>query len=553
VSVQQTQSSTVLEHQGEHATSTDRSGLAVTGGPTRPSASGGREPNRRTQGRPGQGGPAQGGPAQGGPAQGGPGQSSPRADQERPASYREVFGVGEFRAVFAADLLSLIGDQVSAVAVAVLLFQHSGSPFLAAVGYATAYLPWLIGGPILAAWAERFPGRSVMVTCDLLRAGLIGLAAIPGMPAGVVAGLVLLAAFHAPPFDAARSALLTHVLTGNRYPVGMSLRHAVHQAAQLGGFALGGALVLLLSAPGVLALNCLTFLVSAAVLRGFLLDRPAPKPRSVPRPARAAVPAPARAAGKEMTGRVPEQRSRPEPTSPDTPAEPQPHRDAPPPTSIWQDLVAGARSVRADARIWFPLLLGIVGAGYAIVPEAIAVAYADELGHGSRAVGLIMAAVAAGSVVGGLAVGRLTTADRAVRLMVPLALVGTLPLLLVAVRPGLPVSLALFTVCGLGQAYQVVANTQFATHVPAQLRTRAFGLAIAGLYGGQSLAILLAGAAAQWLTPSTVIAGSGLLGALGVLLLQLRTTAVGRPVPRHSHGRGLARTGTGRTRGAHRR
>src|SRR4051812_20081333 len=83
----------------------------------------------------------------------------------RPASYRDVFAVPEFRTVFLADLLSLIGDQIAAVALAVLLYQGSGSPLVAALGYATAYVPWLIGGPLLAAWAERRPGRNVMVGC----------------------------------------------------------------------------------------------------------------------------------------------------------------------------------------------------------------------------------------------------------------------------------------------------------------------------------------------------------------------------------------------------
>lgn len=512
---------------------------------------------------------------------------------DRPAGYRDVFGVREFRAVFAADLLSLIGDQVAAVAVAVMLYQDSGSPLLAAAGYATAYVPWLLGGPLLAAWAERFSGRSVMVACDLARALLIAVAALSGIAPLAVAALVFLSAMFAPPFDAARSALLAQILTGNRYPVGMSLRQAVHQIAQLCGFAVGGALVLALSAPGVLALNSLTFLASAALLRSGLMRRPAPKAAeekeeeaSPDRPRRAV---PAQRPERGATSRVPGPRSRPEAGDrnnqrdsngePDTDGHhdtdgwlepgarsepggrpgsggqndardyggstrPRARRAAgkkassqtSSSTSIWNDMLAGARIVRGDAQIWFPLMLGIVGAAYAIVPEAIATAYAAELGHGSSAVGLIMAAAAAGSVIGGLAIGRFAAPSTASRMMYPLALLGTLPLLVIALRPGLTVSLALFLLCGLGQAFQVVANTQFASHVPAEVRTRAFGIAIAGLYGGQSLAILVAGAAAQWLAPSTVIAGSGVIGAVGVLLLpRLRPIALGAR-GRHAQG-----------------
>nr|WP_269328547.1 MFS transporter [Kineosporia babensis] len=437
----------------------------------------------------------------------------------------------------------MIGDQVAAVAVAVMLYQDSGSPLLAAAGYATAYVPWLLGGPLLATWAERFSGRSVLVACDLARALLIAVAALSGASPLVVAALVFLSAMLAPPFDAARSALLAQILTGNRYPVGMSLRQAVHQIAQLCGFALGGALVLAISAPGVLALNCLTFLASAGLLRLGLKVRSEPKKH---KPTDGVLTDSGKAKSGAQSGGapgVPAQRRIGNRTRLRT----QGRRVAAATrlrgnSSVWQDMLAGAQVVRGDSQIWFPLVLGIVGAAYAIVPEAIAVAYAAELGHGSSAVGLIMAAAAAGSVIGGLAIGRFAAPHTAARLMYPLALIGTLPLLIIALRPGLLVSLILFVLCGLGQAFQVVANTQFAAHVPAEMRTRAFGLAIAGLYAGQSLAILLGGAAAQWLAPSTVIAGSGLIGALGVLLLlpRLRPTA-GRRMPGRAVGRAAAR------------
>ena len=40
-----------------------------------------------------------------------------------PATYRDVFGVREYRAVFLADVLSLLGDQIAAVALALLLVK----------------------------------------------------------------------------------------------------------------------------------------------------------------------------------------------------------------------------------------------------------------------------------------------------------------------------------------------------------------------------------------------------------------------------------------------
>jgi MFS family permease len=390
---------------------------------------------------------------------------------EATATYREVFSVREFRYLFCADLVSLLGDQVAAVGLAFLLYQSSGSALLAALGYATAYLPWTIGGPLLAAWADRLPGRQVMVACDVGRAAAIGLAALPGMPLPVVALLVLGAAMLAPPFDSARSAILPQILLGDRYAVAVSIRDAVHQSAQLIGFLGGGALVVLIGARGALTLDAVSFACSAALVRVGIRHRPA---------------------ALDVDARQ----------------------------SLVADALEGLRVVAGDRRLYGPLLLSIVGVAYVIVPEGIAPAYASALGHGATAVGAIMAGVAAGSVIGAVLYGRFVSPSRRRALMWPLALVGTAPLVLVGLRPGLAVSLALFALAGVASTFNVAANAAFAAAIPAAVRARAFGVALSGICAAQVLGVVLAGAAAQVFAPSTVIAGAGLLGAAGVLVLR---------------------------------
>lgn len=388
--------------------------------------------------------------------------------------------MAEFRAVFASDLGSLIGDQVAAVALAVLLYQRSGSPLMAALGYAAGYVPWLVGGPLLAAWADRLPARRVLVGCDLIRAALMACAAIPGLPLAALGLIVLTSAMLAPPFDSARSALMPQILTGDRYAVGMSAQDAVHQSAQLVGFAGGGALVLLLEPHRALGLNAITFLLSALLLGRGLTARPA-------------------AQDDDERG------------------------------TLLADTMHGLRLVGSDPRLRGPLALGVAGAAYGIVPEALAPAYAHELGHGAVAVGLIMASVASGAVAGGLLLARAVSPELRQRLARPLALAGTLPLLVMMLRPDLTTAIALLAVCGLTSAYQVAANAAFAKAAPAHARARAFGVAMAAMCGGQAVAIVLAGAAAQVARPSTVIAGAGVLGAVAVLL----ATRASRRRPAH--------------------
>jgi MFS family permease len=390
---------------------------------------------------------------------------------DRPATYREVFSLREYRALFAADVTSLLGDQVAAVALAVLLYQRSGSPLVASLGYATAFLPWAIGGPLLSALADRIPPRRVVVTADLARAALIGLAAMPGVPLPVLGLLVLAAALLAPPFEASISALYPQVLEGDRYPVGVSIKDTVYQSAQLAGFVTGGALVATIGSHRALALDAVSFALSALLLRRGLQHRPAAT------------------AGTERTHLLRE---------------------------TWE----GVLMVAGDRRLYGPLLLGILGAGYVIVPEAIAPAYAGSLGGGPRTVGLVMAAVAAGSVLGGLLMARLVGPARRRRLMWPMAMIGTGPLMLVAVHPVLPLALALLALAGAASAFQVAANTAFAAAAPAQARGRVFGVAMTGMWVGQGVAIVLAGAAAQLVAPHLVIAGAGVAGVVAVALLR---------------------------------
>ena len=72
-----------------------------------------------------------------------------RADRARRASYRDVFGLREFSVIFAANIVSMLGTVVAAVALTVLVYEQTRSPALAASVMALSFLPYLIGGTLL--------------------------------------------------------------------------------------------------------------------------------------------------------------------------------------------------------------------------------------------------------------------------------------------------------------------------------------------------------------------------------------------------------------------
>src|SRR2546430_8812855 len=104
------------------------------------------------------------------------------AEATTAARYRDVFAVGEFRALFAAHLQSVIGDQLARVALAVLVFTRTHSPGLTTLTYALTFIPALIGGPPLSRPAARLPRRPLMVGCALPRAVLLPPPATPPRP-----------------------------------------------------------------------------------------------------------------------------------------------------------------------------------------------------------------------------------------------------------------------------------------------------------------------------------------------------------------------------------
>lgn len=407
------------------------------------------------------------------------------------ATYREVFAVREFRALFGAQLLSVIGDQFARVALAVLVFERTSSAALTALTYALTFLPDLLGGPLLSGLADRYPRRSVMVSCDVLRAALVAVMAIPGTPLWVLGVLLFFLELGAAPFNAARAATLPSVLEGDRYVLGSAVSNLTYQAALLLGFGTGGALVAQVGTSEVLLADAVTFLLSGALIRFGVRARPTA------------------------------------PTGNDG--------------SVWTDpftrVATGARLVWRDRRLRALLAFGCLGSFYG-VKEGLAVPYADELGGGPAVAGMLLAAAPAGTTVGMLVLGRWVRPDVRLRLLGPLAVLASGALVGCALRPGLAVTVALFTFSGLAAAYQLTANAAFVQSIPDASRGQAFGLAVTALRVGQGLAVLAAGVAAEATGPAPVIATAGALGVLAAIAAARALARATSPAVTHSRTAG---------------
>ena len=386
--------------------------------------------------------------------------------EQQAARYSDVFVIREFRAVFAAQLLSVIGDQFARVALSVLVFDRTQSPGLTALAYALTYLPDLFAGPLLAGIADRYPRRTVMVATDLARAILVALMAFPGVPLWLLCGLLVGVHALGAPFNAARAATLATILRGDRYVLGTGAADMVDQFAQVLGFVVGGLVIVSTGAGPGLQIDAATFLVSAVIVRLWVYDRPVPAFPTV--------------------------------------------RD--PVQPWWPSLVAGAVTVWTTPKLRALVVLACV-AGFYVTVEALAVPYSVAVTGSDGAVGLLLAAGPAGTIAGMWAISRLLPGRR-LELLGPLAVLACLPLVLCALRPSVPVMVALLVVSGIGSAYHMVARSAFVQSVPDHGRGQAFGLAVTALRTAQGTGLLLAGACAEAFGAPTVLSAAGVTGTL---------------------------------------
>jgi MFS family permease len=381
-------------------------------------------------------------------------------------TFREVFGIAEFRALWFGELLSIAGDQLARVALSILVFTGTNSATLTGLTYALTYAPSLLGGIFLTGFADRFPRRSVMVLVDLLRAGLILLVALPGMPFWLMCVLVGGVSLVNPPFKASQLALLPQVLEGDRFVVGMGIRSMTVQTAQLVGFAGGGALLIALDPHVALVVDAATFVLSAFFVRFGVRARPA-----------------------AATG---EQRK-----------------------SFFATLGGGGRTAFASSPlrtlVLFTWLMGLLP-----VYEGIAAPYVTAAGGGPESIGLLLAADPIGSVIATFAYTRWVPSRLRPKLIGPLAALCAVPLVLCFLNPGPISSIVLFIVSGgLGTVCLLQATASLTLAVPDEQRAQVMGLSNTGLTTMMGISPLIGGVLADQLTPHGTV---GIFGIAGIVL-----------------------------------
>ena len=275
---------------------------------------------------------------------------------------RRVLVHRDFRLLWLSQSLSVIGDRIVLVALALFVIAHTGSATDLGLVLAAQSLPLvtflLIGG----VWADRLPRHRVMIATDLVRFALHGLLAVLIFSGAVSIPLLMLIevlfgtaeAFFRP----AANGLLPQTVPEADIQQATAITTMSSNVAEFAGPALATVLVLGAGAGWAFALDAATFLASAALLAGVH-----PRARGAP------------AASERAHARA----------------------------NVWREIREGAREVRSRAWVWATLASFCVALFCGLAPWFVLgpLVASEQYGH-IAIYGVVEATLGLGTIVGSL-------------------------------------------------------------------------------------------------------------------------------------------------------
>ncbi|WP_432519838.1 MFS transporter [Kineococcus sp. SYSU DK006] len=361
--------------------------------------------------------------------------------------------------VLAAHTTSAAGNAATAIALPLFVLDTTGSTALTGLTGAAAVAPVVVGGVFGGVLVDRFGYRRTSIVSDTVGAATI--AAVPllhltvGLPFWALLTLVIATGLLDTPGQAARHALLPELADEAGLPLERATgwMDAAERAARLIGAPVAGALVSLLGAPLVLAVDAVTFVAAAVLIAAAL-----PRTWQVAGGGAAAALGGARGYVRELR--------------------------------------VGLAFVRSDRLLLAVIaMVTLTNAFDAAYSSVVLPVYATQRLGGGIDLGLLVGAFGGGAVAGAFAFGALGPRwSRRTVFTVAFLLAGAPRFALLALDPGLVVLLAGAALSGLaaGAINPILGAVQL-ERVPAGTRARVAGVVGAGAWAGMPVGILGAG------------------------------------------------------------
>ncbi|MET8136545.1 MFS transporter [Streptomyces sp. NPDC005251] len=393
-------------------------------------------------------------------------------------AYLAILRIGDYRLLWSALVLNLLGDGATYAALAWITLGKAGAAGLGVLGVCLT-LPVILGGAVVGPLLDRFSRRKLFIYDSVFRGFVVALIPLLAMAdalqtwhlyvVALIYGLLKIIPLAGTP------AVLPELVPEDKLQAASGLESTAMGAANVLGPAIGAGLITAFGAPYVLVLDAVTYLVFA-----FLISR---------------IKAPM---------------GRPEPVAaPGT-------KDARP---GWTPVL------RLIVRDRFLLVLTLAFGAFNVSAGALIVALPwlakFEFGGGPGILGLMLAVMAAGELIGSLVSGAVETSERQMLRIGVLQLLSgaVLFLLLPTALPWILLGLALNGI--LSAPMTVLGGVVRMTRVPSAMRGRAMTLmrtVMAGaLPAGSALGgVLLSGShySALILVVSALAAAPGVLTVL---------------------------------------
>lgn len=389
-----------------------------------------------------------------------------------------------FSALWAGQLISLLGDRVHQIALAFLVLGATNSAIALGAVFVAATLPNLLFGPIAGTLVDRWDEREVLIVSDILRAAIVLLLPVAALINIVlVYPLVFLMTTVSIFFRPARVSVLPRIVEKDDLLVANSAMWVGESFADIGGYALAGLFVAFLgtSLPLAFWVDSVSYIASAVLLATIVVR---------PRPA--------------------------------------PDGDAPETRNIVRELREGWTFLRHEAVLLGNTLQGVAGQAMIGVLLALMPIYArDTIEGGILAPETVLAflesGIGLGNLVGGFAVGLIGSRIRLGRMVIlGYALTGAFVALL-GLTGDLGLALGLIFGVGAGNLVFVIpSQTLFQQRTPAALMGRVIGFRFSLVYGAMTLAAAIAGVLGEFFGPGPIIALFGAItvaAGLGALLV----------------------------------
>ncbi len=194
--------------------------------------------------------------------------SAPAAFSPKPASPFSVFRHRNFTLMWTGQLVETIGCALTSLAASILVYRiTNGSAWSVGLMLMATAAPSLLVGLVAGVFVDRYDRRKIMITADLIRAGLVCL--IPLLvPQGIawLYVIVILTCTVGQFFDPAWESLLPEVAPDEELAAANSLMAVSSFGSTAIGFAASGLIAAKYPIEYAFYLNAVSYLFSAGCL-----------------------------------------------------------------------------------------------------------------------------------------------------------------------------------------------------------------------------------------------------------------------------------------------